>query len=282
MFYAGSEKELSEQTELVFDVPGGGFICMNPEHHEERLIRWTKQTGKPLLSLDYGKAPEYPYPFAIDECYDAYKFIYQSNGKCLGMKGTSLSVVITGDSAGANIATALMIKLLESRPKLPEPVALVFAYAALSFHFTSWMPSSDLRVLRQESHSDVAGILRGKEHHEHRSPLSVVEDRPARPRHSRTKSWGSSLARGIGMSPGRGKTDDEDEPWKDEDKSLSERVVFWDPATQQKQEELQKVKDQVGKEVVLAASKAPLETKLAMTSRTAFFNDRIISPPMVC
>lgn len=182
--------------------------------------------------------------------------------------------------SGANIATALMIKLLETRPQLPQPVALVFAYAALSFHFTSWMPSSDLRVLRQESHSDVAGILRGKEHHEHRSPLSVVEDRPNRPRHSRTKSWGSSLARGIGMSPGTNNKDEQD-LWKDEDKSLSERVVFWDPASQQKQEELQKVKDEVGKEVVLAASKGPLETKLAMTSRTAFFNDRIISPPMV-
>lgn len=183
---------------------------------------------------------------------------------------------------GANIATALMIKLLESRPKLPQPVAIVYAYAALSFHFTSWMPSSDLRVLRQESHSDVAGILRGKEHHEHRSPLSVVEDvRSSRPRHSRTKSWGSSLARGIGMSPGRNKEDEAEEEWKDEEKSLSERVVFWDPASQEKQEELQRVKDEVGKEVVLAASKAPLETKLAMTSRTAFFNDRIISPPMV-
>ncbi len=99
LFYAGTEKELSEQTELVFDIPGGGFICMNPEHHEERLIRWTKQIGKPILSVDYGKAPEYPYPFAIDECYDTWKLLHESNGKCLGMKGTALSMVMTGDSA---------------------------------------------------------------------------------------------------------------------------------------------------------------------------------------
>jgi len=31
---------------------------MTPEHHEERLCAWAEQTGRPVLSLDYGKAPE--------------------------------------------------------------------------------------------------------------------------------------------------------------------------------------------------------------------------------
>ena len=31
---------------------------MTPEHHEERLRMWAIRTGKPVLSVDYGKAPE--------------------------------------------------------------------------------------------------------------------------------------------------------------------------------------------------------------------------------
>jgi hypothetical protein len=31
---------------------------MTPEHHEERLCAWAEKTGRPVLSLDYGKAPE--------------------------------------------------------------------------------------------------------------------------------------------------------------------------------------------------------------------------------
>lgn len=31
---------------------------MSPEHHEERLRMWTISTGKPVLAIDYGKAPE--------------------------------------------------------------------------------------------------------------------------------------------------------------------------------------------------------------------------------
>ncbi len=31
---------------------------MGPEHHEERLRSWAVQTGKPVISIEYGKAPE--------------------------------------------------------------------------------------------------------------------------------------------------------------------------------------------------------------------------------
>ena len=50
--------ELSRQEDLILDFPGGGFIAMTPEHHDERLRRWAVKTGKPIISVDYGKAPE--------------------------------------------------------------------------------------------------------------------------------------------------------------------------------------------------------------------------------
>ncbi|GAA5983859.1 hypothetical protein JCM10908_005954 [Rhodotorula pacifica] len=201
LFFAGTEAELEASNELVMDIPGGGFICMNPLHHEERLLRWAIRTKRVVISFDYGKAPEYPYPFAIDEMYDAYMLLHQTKGRCIGMNRNGekdLKVLLTGDSAGANIATAMVVKIFEMRTpaigkpasnsstidanSLPLPVALNFAYPALSFHFTSWMPSSDLRVLRSESKSDIASLLlRQKDHLEHRSPLAVVEDvEPAR------------------------------------------------------------------------------------------------------
>lgn len=58
LFFDGSEKQLASATELVIDFPGGGFIAMGPDCHEERLRRWAKRTGKPVLGIDYGKAPE--------------------------------------------------------------------------------------------------------------------------------------------------------------------------------------------------------------------------------
>ncbi|KAI5478891.1 hormone-sensitive lipase [Pseudohyphozyma bogoriensis] len=301
LFFDGTEEELANTTDLVFDLPGGGFICMTPLHHEERLIRWAIKTKRPVLAFDYGKAPEYPYPFAIDEAYDAYKLLYESKGKSIGMRGNQLNVILTGDSAGANIATAVVVKMLESSPSLPNPVALVFAYPCLSFHFTSWMPSSDLKVLRQESSSNIAGLLRQKDHFEHRSPLSVVED-VERPKRKRTTSWGETIKRVASVSPSPARsakfsmgmfgengggpvTGDEDygdgDPvpslgWnreREENKSLSQRVLFF-AGNERKQRELEREIDEAGKLVQEEMSgKGPLETRLAMTNR-------IISPSM--
>ncbi|GAA6014975.1 hypothetical protein JCM11491_002379 [Sporobolomyces phaffii] len=318
LFYSGTEASLARESDLIMDIPGGGFICMTPEHHAERLLRWAKRTGRPVISFDYGKAPEYPYPFAIEEMYDAYSLLHATSGNCIGMNladSRELRVVLTGDSAGANIATAMLVKLLEFRPETrpPRPVGLVYAYAALSFHFTSWMPASDLRVLRSESNPDVATLLKQKSHLEHRSPLSVVQDlepraegserkRPVvqRRKRNRTSSWGRGLVSnlpgsksfaslrqhwGSSTSAGDERTGDSDELEEvavtdERDKSLSERVLYWNDEGQQELEK--QVEQDVGTKVNGVDKKEGVldNTRLAMTSRTAFFNDRIISPPM--
>ena len=69
-------------------------MAMTPEHHEERLRIWAVSTKRPVLCLDYGKSPECqtfsvifyemlnqpidPYPFAVDEAFDAYRLIVES------------------------------------------------------------------------------------------------------------------------------------------------------------------------------------------------------------
>ncbi|KAI0040005.1 alpha/beta-hydrolase [Auriscalpium vulgare] len=163
---------LALQEDLVLDFPGGGFVAMTPEHHDERLRLWASKMGRPVLSIEYGKAPEYPYPFAIDEAFDTYRVLVESKGKVIGMSGTRLNIIMTGDSAGATMATGVLIKVLEHKflvenasspypapsslppEPLPLPVALVLSYAALDFNFTSWMTPTNLRVLREETEAD--------------------------------------------------------------------------------------------------------------------------------
>lgn len=61
LFFAPPESQLCHATDLILDFPGGGFVAMSPEHHEERLRMWAVTTGRPVLSIDYGKAPECAY-----------------------------------------------------------------------------------------------------------------------------------------------------------------------------------------------------------------------------
>ncbi|EKM54507.1 uncharacterized protein PHACADRAFT_123634 [Phanerochaete carnosa HHB-10118-sp] len=324
LFFAPPEHQLSRATELILDFPGGGFISMAPEHHEDRLRMWAVRTGKPVLSIEYGKAPEYPYPYAIDECFDAYCVLGESCGRLVGMAGTTLDMILTGDSAGAHVAVAVMIKILETQLAVPHPLALQLNYAALDFNFTSWMAPQNLRVLQSEQSSgSLPGLIEQKDHFKHVSPLSMVGDRrPLR----RQRSWrdairtltspkserapplharASAPSRRVTKTPspkltGRseeGATDPADEAGSladeedgadlsilpDEDKPIQARVRFHPVVNSLEHERppadapsLSGSHEGPGED-----EQAPLGTRLTMTSRTGYFQDRIIAPSMM-
>jgi len=73
LYYAGTDLDLASAHELVMDIPGGGFICMTPEHHAERLLRWAKQLGptKAVVSFNYGKVRRLSLPYAFTPSLDA-------------------------------------------------------------------------------------------------------------------------------------------------------------------------------------------------------------------
>ncbi|EST07034.1 Alpha/beta hydrolase fold-3 [Kalmanozyma brasiliensis GHG001] len=175
LFYAKSERQLRMEEELVLDFCGGGYICMNPQHHEERLRQLAKQMQKPVLAVDYCKAPEYPYPFALEECFDLYRTLNETAGKVIGMSGSpNFRIILTGDSAGGNLATGVVLKIIQypqpriqlaysslssrssiqppqTPPPLPKPIGVVLSYPSLNFGFSSWMKPEHLRLLRQQS-----------------------------------------------------------------------------------------------------------------------------------
>ncbi|KAI6032828.1 Alpha/Beta hydrolase protein [Pisolithus orientalis] len=188
VYFSAPVLQLHKCTDLVLDFPGGGFVAMTPEHHEERLRTWALRTGKVVLAVDYGKAPEYPYPFAMDECFDLYRLLAETRGRCIGMSGNEFNVILSGDSAGAALVVGVMVKILQFNQSLPAtspssarlelPAALVLSYAALDFNFTSWMSPDNLRVLRSEQSTGNLPGLRElasqKNHLRHVSPLSMV------------------------------------------------------------------------------------------------------------
>ncbi|KAG8832942.1 hypothetical protein FRC17_000271, partial [Serendipita sp. 399] len=311
LFFAKPENELENATDLILDIPGGGFVCLGPMHHEERLRRWALVSGRPVLSIDYGKAPEYPYPYAIEECFDVYRVLVESKGAAIGMSGTLLNTIMSGDSAGANIICGVIFKILETAPTMQLPVSLVFNYACLDFNFGSWMTPANLRVLKAEASSgNIPGLAESKAHTDHRSPLAVVRDVSQR-RVRRRSSWGrlsltglasrlsvSSMDEADNDTKGKGRpslqraktgpyrmnegedADDEFYPLEEHEKPISQRVLYTAESVRQRQSELEVVMEEE-KSKAIEASKSRTGTKLTMTSRSGYFADRIITPAMM-
>ncbi|KAM0080352.1 hypothetical protein ACKRZS_007496 [Fusarium odoratissimum] len=69
------------------------------------------QTGAIVMSIDYAKAPRYPYPHALLQSYEALRWALSSPAAREGMNVDSRRVAIGGNSAGGNLTAALSLLL---------------------------------------------------------------------------------------------------------------------------------------------------------------------------
>ncbi|KAL1874173.1 hypothetical protein Plec18167_006108 [Paecilomyces lecythidis] len=156
LYFDGSLEELRNQKKVVLDIPGGGFVAMDPRTVDDKLLSWAGKLGVPVISLDYKKAPEYPYPYAINECYDVYHQLATTRGQCIGLSGDIRpQIVVTGDSAGGNLASALTLLILQSgdngKEQLPTPDGLLLVYPALSGNAGTWVGSEQMALIQDRS-----------------------------------------------------------------------------------------------------------------------------------
>ena len=111
----------SPNSSLIFHVPGGGFIMVGPDFHERYLKTWVKETGVPVLCPDYSKAPEKPYPAALQDILDVYLFMTSGDPKVEEILGFHPNnIVMSGDSSGGNLSPSATFVLNEIRKLAPE------------------------------------------------------------------------------------------------------------------------------------------------------------------
>lgn len=92
---------------IIIAYHGGGFISPLIPGHE--YLNW--QDGKTfsaiVFSVDYRVAPERKFPVAVNDCYNAFKWISE-NGEQFG--GDTSRIILKGESAGANLVAAVCQK----------------------------------------------------------------------------------------------------------------------------------------------------------------------------
>lgn len=87
--------------------------------------------------LSYTLAPEAQYPQAINECWQAYRWILDNLKKSLGI--SPKKILLSGDSAGGKIATSLAGLSICHGVRVPD--GLVLTYPILLLSNGGFMPS---------------------------------------------------------------------------------------------------------------------------------------------
>jgi acetyl esterase len=103
---------------------GGGFVIGSPDTHDRLTRELAEAIGARVLSVHYGLAPEHPYPAGLDDCVAAARWL-ASHAREVGVDPDRL--LIGGDSAGANLAAATILRLRD------EKTAVTFRGAILIY-----------------------------------------------------------------------------------------------------------------------------------------------------
>ncbi|MDA2993298.1 MAG: alpha/beta hydrolase fold domain-containing protein, partial [Actinomycetota bacterium] len=86
---------------------GGGWVLNFLDLYDAALHRLANQSGSVIISVNYQKAPEHPFPIPFDDCYAALIWA-KAHGEEIGIDVNRIGV--GGDSAGGNLAAAVAIK----------------------------------------------------------------------------------------------------------------------------------------------------------------------------
>jgi acetyl esterase/lipase len=258
MYFDGPLSELKKQSNVVLDIPGGGFVAMNPRTCDDKLLAWAGRTGLPILSIDYRKAPEFPFPYALNECFDVYTMIITTKGRCIGMEpATCPRIVLTGDSAGGNLATSTTLMIIQSSGpggtrglSLPSPAGLVLMYPALDMNLGSWMTDDQMALIQNPRTA--------KKHENFIRRKSEDIDNKYTPTTPRPSDSGEKNPFDAFMTT-RQKEDRSETP--------NAKPPNADVEAQKK--------------AIQTSKPQPMKTRLAVSSVISYFGDRILTPEMM-
>ncbi len=103
----------------ILHLHGGGWVFGNNQTHLGAMARLAEVTGCSVIGIDYGLAPEAPFPAGLNDCAWAWRWL-RSQADDSGLCS------VAGDSAGANLALATMIDLRNAGESLPDAALLFY------------------------------------------------------------------------------------------------------------------------------------------------------------
>lgn len=103
---------------MVFYIHGGGWSLGSIRQTRLFLAPMAVRFRVRTLHFEYRLMPEYPYPAGLDDCCAAYLGL-------LDMGICAQDIVLAGESAGANLALALLLRMKDLGKPLPVAAVLM-------------------------------------------------------------------------------------------------------------------------------------------------------------
>ena len=130
----------SDRSKALLYFHGGGYCSGSIASHRRLVTEAGRAARLRTLAIDYRRAPEHPYPAAHDDALATWRFLrsqgYPANGIAVG-----------GDSAGGNLALALIERLRAAGEELPACAWLVSPWTDLTMSGATLQAKDDVDSL---------------------------------------------------------------------------------------------------------------------------------------
>lgn len=123
--------------QVIMHCHGGGYSTGSSLYARTLTAKLASCTAMEVLSFDYRLAPEHPYPAALEDAMKVWDYLMRVG---YGAR----DVILTGDSAGGNLALALTLKLKEQGRFLPRGLVLMSPWTDLTSTGESFTSKKDV------------------------------------------------------------------------------------------------------------------------------------------
>ena len=98
---------------IVIYIHGGGWVTCDLDIHDGICRGIASKCGAIVISVDYRKPPEHPFPAPLDDCATAIRWAV-AHADVLG--GNAGAMFVAGDSSGGNLAVVMSLEFGRGAP----------------------------------------------------------------------------------------------------------------------------------------------------------------------
>lgn len=120
--------ETNQPLGLCIYFQGGGFVICSPETHEKIARVIADEAPCLVVSVDFRKAPEHPFPAAVDDALEAVQWLVEMKD-VLGAKKDA--VIFAGDCSGGNLAVGVTQRRIATGKRPPAGLLLFYPWLDL-------------------------------------------------------------------------------------------------------------------------------------------------------
>lgn len=127
---------------------GSGWVILNIEVCDSTMRSLANDTGSVVVSVNYQKAPEHPFPVPFDDAWAGLTWVAENAAE---LNVDPARIAVGGDSAGGNLAAAVAIKARDAGGPAIAFQLLIYPAVEAGWDSPSAVQNAEGYLLQRES-----------------------------------------------------------------------------------------------------------------------------------